>query len=261
MRGLWLGVALALLLGVEPVWAADSVADNAGRLREAKDFRVRTQAALALGASADPRAVTPLCTGLDDENRTVRIAAASGLGKLHLGGEKCLTERLGREKDALVKTSLQRALEQLNSGGGSAEPVIDKKTRVYLAIDKLAGPAAWDGPLRSALVRAAGTGVAFAPRGETPSQGGRVLGQFGQARGFSLAFKVGAAEYEGDQLGLKLSVVILSYPGKAILGSFSQKAAMGGVHAPAPEAEQELLVDLAGSALKKFLTLAPTLDE
>src|SRR6187402_2713590 len=37
-------------------------------LASSEDFRVRTQAALALGASKSDRAVTPLCSALADSN-------------------------------------------------------------------------------------------------------------------------------------------------------------------------------------------------
>src|SRR5688572_7268425 len=66
-------------------------------LKNGADFRVRTQAALALGASKNQGAVAPLCSGLSDPNTTVRAAAALALGKLALGGTECLTARLNTE--------------------------------------------------------------------------------------------------------------------------------------------------------------------
>src|SRR3954453_615218 len=51
-------------------------------LANSEDFRVRTQAALALGASKSERAVVPLCSGLGDPNTTVRAASAAALGAL-----------------------------------------------------------------------------------------------------------------------------------------------------------------------------------
>src|SRR5579864_4991122 len=46
------------------------------------DFRVRTNAALALGATNDDDAVGPLCGGLDDPSDVVRQAAAVALKRL-----------------------------------------------------------------------------------------------------------------------------------------------------------------------------------
>lgn len=51
-------------------------------LRESRDFRARVRAALALGASADPRMAGPLAGALTDREPAVRVAAASGLGRL-----------------------------------------------------------------------------------------------------------------------------------------------------------------------------------
>ncbi len=58
------------------------VSDLAARLRSAEDFRVRVQAALELGKSADPEALDPLSGALRDPNASVRAAAAAALGEL-----------------------------------------------------------------------------------------------------------------------------------------------------------------------------------
>src|SRR5262247_3227300 len=111
-----LGRALTLLvvLGAVSVSARaaaeDSIDRFSGQLSSSDDFRVRTQAALALGASKSKRAITPLCKGLDDSNNTVRAAAAAALGKLKLGGSACLERRQGSEKNPVVQASIKKAL-------------------------------------------------------------------------------------------------------------------------------------------------------
>src|SRR5262245_36442837 len=90
-------------------------------LKNGADFRIRTQAALALGASKNGGAVEPLCASLSDANTTVRTAAAAALGKLNLGGSECLNARLASEQSESVKAAIQRALQQI---GGGAEPAI-----------------------------------------------------------------------------------------------------------------------------------------
>lgn len=255
--------ALALLLilfGGASAHAAEGLEENIRLLRESKDFRVRTQAALALGTSGAKQAVVPLCRGLEDENRTVRIASASAMGRLRQGGQACLKKRLTVEAEQSVRTSVERALEQLEDPGAS-EPTIDAKTRFYIALDKLAGPERLNQPVRAAAVAAAGPGVAFAPAEETVAAATRTLGKFPQAKGFSLAFKVNKPEYKDGQLRIKLSVVIMSYPGKGILGNFSQQATIAGVSEPSPRMEEELLLELTQAAMQKFLSLAPTLEE
>jgi len=62
--------------------AAPSVAELADRVKHGEDFRVRLQAALELGKSADPDALDPLVSALDDPNASVRTAAAAALQEL-----------------------------------------------------------------------------------------------------------------------------------------------------------------------------------
>src|SRR6188768_1978460 len=92
-------------------------------LANSEDFRVRTQAALALGASKNERAVNPLCSALADFNTTVRAASAAALGRLALSaGRECLQKRLGEESSDVVKATIEKALEVIKNGGGGAEP-------------------------------------------------------------------------------------------------------------------------------------------
>jgi hypothetical protein len=58
------------------------VGDLGDRLKHADDFRVRVQAALELGKSADPDALDPLLAGLEDPNASVRTASAAALKEL-----------------------------------------------------------------------------------------------------------------------------------------------------------------------------------
>lgn len=254
----WLVAILLLLL--PGLAAADDIQKNADSLRTASDFRVRTQAALALGASRDRRAVVPLCEGVTDSNRVVRIASASALSRLAQGGDSCIREQLGKEQDAQVKAALEKALAKL-LGEGGAEPAIALSTRLYVAIDKLAGPARLNGPVRAAFVRGIGSSgdVAIAPVGETSAQAKELLRKYSAAKGFVLAPRAIKPAYEGDQLKVKLSVAILSYPDRQLVGSFTQNLAMSGVHAPDPKAEEELVISAAESAMRKFLQLAPSL--
>src|ERR1700690_2983209 len=65
------------------------------------DFRVRTNAALALGATNDDDAVAPLCGGLDDPSEVVRQAVAVALKKLaRAASGDCLLRRQQVETSA-----------------------------------------------------------------------------------------------------------------------------------------------------------------
>src|SRR5436190_1999448 len=113
-------VALVLLLGL---WTAVAYADTrtsffAQELRSNEDYRVRTQAALALGASGDDAAIKPLCDGLKDTNASVRTAAAAALGKLgKSGGTSCLKDASKKEREASVKSQIDKSIAQLSGGG------------------------------------------------------------------------------------------------------------------------------------------------
>ena len=65
---------------------------------KADDYRVRTKAALALGATNDEAAVAPLCGAIADENETVRIAVAAAMKRLAKPSAlPCLKNRLPAE--------------------------------------------------------------------------------------------------------------------------------------------------------------------
>jgi len=71
-----------LLVTVGASAALPSVNDLVERLRRSEDFRVRVQAALELGKTADPEALDPLLGALDDPNASVRTAAVRALEQL-----------------------------------------------------------------------------------------------------------------------------------------------------------------------------------
>src|SRR4030095_14608433 len=96
-RSLRFGVRafLLVLCAAHLARAEASVAQLIEQLRGAADFRVRTQAALALGGLDDRSATTPLCQALDDTSDSVRSAAAAALGKLKdPAGLPCLKNHL-----------------------------------------------------------------------------------------------------------------------------------------------------------------------
>lgn len=250
-----------LLLGTSEVRAQGNWEEQAKLLLQAEDFRVRTQAALALGASQEKKSLPALCQGLKDTHRTVKIASARALGRLRLGGQDCLKSRVEAEPDKAVRAALERALADLGAESAVVEPAVSQQTKYYLALGTLQGPSRLAGVVRSALVRgvAPRQDVAVAPVNETVTQATQVLSRYKQARGFVLSPQVAPPVYVDGRLEMKLTVTILSYPGQAILGTFSQSAAQQGVTEPSPQLEQELLVALAEAAMKKFLTLAPSL--
>jgi len=83
VRNCFAALVLSVLLAAPSVNAAPpSVGDLADRVQHSDDFRVRVQAALELGKTADPEALAPLVQALNDPNASVRTAAAAALEEL-----------------------------------------------------------------------------------------------------------------------------------------------------------------------------------
>lgn len=251
-------IALVALLTLLPVLAlAEEFQETVKQLKASTDFRVRTQAALTLGASGRFDAIRPLCDGLGDENRTVRIASATALTRLNLGGVRCLRDHKKSEKDEAVVSSIDRALGVLDD----AVPV-GAKTKFYVAIDRLSGPERLDGTVRSAFVRSLRSRgeMGIAPREEAADAAEKELKKNKSARGVLLAIKALKPKYEQSQLEIKLQIAILSYPGRSVVADYSQKVTAPDVTQPDPKLEEELVVTSAEAAAERFAKLIPTLD-
>jgi hypothetical protein len=260
-RGTALLLALATAFGAglshaQGTGDVDRMIDN---LKNGGDFRVRTQAALALGASHSQRATQPLCAGLTDPNITVRAAAAAGLGKLQLGGSECLTARLAEEPSPIVKSAIQRALEQVQGG---AAPVIGPGTKFYISIGKTTDKSGRSGDGIDRLVRqgmqgASGPlGIAVAPSTETAEAAKKVLVAHKGLRSFYLSPRVGPIEYSGGNLKVRLEVAIFTYPEKAMLGNFTVPLTQEGVSGKDLASEDDLVKMAAERAIEKFPAIA-----
>lgn len=237
-------VILGLLLGAADSPAADRISTLSQKLRSSGDFRVRTQAALALGVSNDVRARAPLCNGLADRNKTVRAASAAALGKLQLGGGECIRKRLTQERDPKVKRLLATVLAKLPK---SVAPPIGPQTRYYVAIgpttNKTKSPdakvdALVRGALASALRLAAPT--ALAPQGETATQAEVLLARHEQLKPIFVWPKV-TMESRGGTLKMRLSLSLFTYPGKAFQGSVAQRLSLSGASEGDSDALQQLI--------------------
>ncbi|MBE7479651.1 MAG: HEAT repeat domain-containing protein [Polyangiaceae bacterium] len=249
-------LAWAVLAVAAPAWAEDAIDKAADKLKNGDDFRVRTQAALSLGASKSKRAVEPLCGGLEDENTTVRTAAAAGLGKLKKGGEDCLEKRLEDESNAGVKAAIKKALAGLK---GASEPAITAKTKVYLFISKPSDKTGRSGDevpklVRSMMVKAAGSedGFVIAPADETPAVATKRLAKWKGLKAFMLSPKVLEPKYSGGSLQIKIDVAIFTYPGKALKGNIPVKLTQDGVSGRDTDSEDDLIKMAAERAIQKF---------
>jgi hypothetical protein len=234
----------------------DRMIDN---LKNGTDFRVRTQAALALGASHSPRATPALCTGLTDPNITVRAAAAAGLGKLQLGGTDCLNARLAEEPSATVKSAIQKALEQVKGG---VLPAVGPSTKFYISIGKTTDKSGRSGDGIDHMVRGSMTGaagplnIAIAPDGESAEEAKKVLAAHKGIKAFYLSPRVGPIEYGADTLKVRIEIAIFTYPDKALLGNFAVPLTQQGVSGKDTASEDDLVKMAAERALQKFPGIA-----
>lgn len=264
MRALSIVAFVGTLLSSSVAWAQTNDLERLiYNLASSEDFRVRTQAALALGASKSERAVPPLCSGLGDANTTVRAASAAALGRLALrSGQACLEKRLATESSDVVKAAIQKALDVLKSGGG-AEPAFAGDTKFYVSIGKTTdkttrGTAEIDNIVRGAMVAKVGqtTGFLAAPPSETPADAKRRLSAHAGVKGFFLSPSVSPPDYSNGNLKVKIEVAMLSYPEKNLIGSYSVNLTEPGVSPGSTENENDLLRMAAERAVDKFATIA-----
>lgn len=267
MRALRVPVLLAALVCSPPARAQANGLDRLiFNLANDEDFRVRTQAALALGASKSERAVMPLCGALGDANTTVRTASAAALGRLALAqGEQCLEARLGSESSDVVKAAIGKALETIRNGGvDNAEPAFGTDSKFYISIGKTTDKTGRGTPEVDRIVRTSmaakireTSGFVLAPRGEEVADAKRRLAAHAGVKGFFLSPGVLPPDYAGGNLKVKIEVAMLSYPEKNLIGSYSVNLTEPGVSQGSTDNENELIRMAAERAADKFATIAP----
>jgi len=248
-----LGFVAARPASAEPSADVDHLVQN---LSSGADFRIRTQAALALGASKSKRAVDPLCAGLADANATVRAASAAALGRLRMGGVECLQKRLASEPSETVKSAITKALD----------PVFSPETKYYVAIGKISDKTGRSGDEVDSIVHRAMVGAAaampvftIAPPGESLADAKRRLVGHSGVKPVFLSPRVPVPDYSGGNLTIRIEVAMFSYPDKSLLGSYTTKLTQQGVSSPDKETEDELIRDTAARAFEKFTAAAARL--
>jgi hypothetical protein len=244
----------------------------AKELERGEDFRIRTQAALALGASGRPESVAFLCRGLADTKQAVRAAAAAALGKLRQGGRSCLEQHLKVESSTTVKAIALRSLAQIQSGEDNELPaetpaVIDASTRFYVVIQTASE--ASDSPrlqqlkkltrraLSSAL--AARKGFVVAPEMENATDSTKRIGGKKAIRGLMLAPVVRQPAYKGESLVVQMEVAVFRFPDRALKATIPVKLTQTNVSERGVQVEDELVRAAAGRVVEKLLSSADRL--
>jgi hypothetical protein len=231
------------------------------QLKTATDFRVRTQAALALGASDDPSAVGPLCEALDDASNSVRSASAAALGKLKSpAGLPCLRSHLS-EANASVRSVIERSVEALQGASTwpSKPPPPGPNDTFYVAIGPVADKTGRDDKTVEQLVGAtmqekllSVRGYAVAPQGEAAPAARRIVKQK-SLRGYLLQTRVEPPRAGSNGLTVQVRVTMWSYPDKALQGEFSPKLTMQGASAGDKESEDSLIKMAIENAIESFV--------
>lgn len=227
------------------------------------DFRVRTNAALALGASNDDLAVEPLCGGLADQVEVVRQASAVAmkrLGRVQL--LSCLRDREAHEPSEGVKIAIRRAVESISGGSGESGPPDkikeNRDAKYYVALSTVANSTGRSQmEIENVVLRAirtkleaAGT-IQLAPQKETPDAARETMKKR-KMNGFYLAIAVDRFDYSNGNLRVKVRVGVFTYPGKSLIGNIDNPATKEGVSVGDKLAEDQLLDIAAGLATEQF---------
>ncbi len=234
------------------------------------DFRVRTNAALALGATNDDAAVPPLCGGLGDPSEVVRQSVAVALKRLaRPSSSDCLKRRQGVESNASVKLQIQRALEAIDAagsgggaagggGGGGGAPANVAGAKYYVSISPIANQTTRPTPEIERLVHDAVAAklaqlgeYQLAPPTESNADAKAALASR-KLKGFYLAVSVDKFDYSDGNLRVRVKIAVSSYPGKDLRGEVPAAATLPGARPGDKGAEDQLMGVVAARAAELF---------
>jgi hypothetical protein len=190
----------------------------AKQLDTAKDPRLRAQTAVVLGGTGSPSAAVPLCKLFKDSEAIVRTAAANALGDLKVNEAQDCLKAAQNDKDAGVKAAVTRAL-----AAGVVVP-----GSLYVNIEQIADKVGGLPPdvmqLTDKLLREKlkGLGAGFAPQGEE-KKAAMSLVKNRQLKGYQLRLQL-----LPNGSGLKIEMLVMTYPDQNLLGTFNVKAAGAG---------------------------------
>ncbi len=239
----------------------------------ADDFRIRTNAALALGASDNEEVVTPLCQALSDPSEIVRQAVAAALKRLNKSSATgCISSRLDIESNAAVKLQLTRALQALQSsapasGGGSSGnaanyvPKNVPNAKFYVALANVTNNTKRPTQDIENVVLAAMRdkleelgSYQVAPMKETPEAAKAKMKQR-KMKGFYLSCSVDH-EYtpagRAASLRVKVKCAVFTYPGRDLRGEVPASLSTDGVSQGDKSTEDNLTQMAAGHVVDLF---------
>jgi hypothetical protein len=253
---------MLVTLVLAPVARADARTEFLiGRLH-ADDFRVRTNAALALGQTGDDAAVPALCSAISDSSDVVRqavVAALQKLGKPAALG--CLKNRVNAETSDAVKRAITRAIDALGTGGSSSPsgpPPVVANAKYYVSLSPIANqtgrPDAEIAQLVGSAIRGKLgelRGYQLAPDQESPEQARAAMGRR-KLTGYYLSIRVEKFDYSDGNLRVRVKVAVFTYPGKDLRGEVPAGLTQTGVSSGDKAAEDNLLQMATARAVELF---------
>jgi hypothetical protein len=215
---------------------ADSRGDFLIKMLSSSDqFRVRTQAALALGSrSPEPAAVRALVGALRDAHPAVRAASAGALEILKDGSSLVALKAARKDKDTGARAAIEHAITTLEKSAQPAQPEPSGSSVYYVAIGTpssqtgLAAPSLRE--LREHVVKevAGLSGVRVAPENEGQAAASSVL-RSKKLVGYYLDSSVTKIEQKPDgALRAQVSIIVGTYPGRAMRVMLSGAATLSG---------------------------------
>jgi hypothetical protein len=254
---------LLVLLGRAEARADGRVQFLAERLKyppasgQANDFRVRTNAALALGATKSDDAVEPLCTALGDPSEVVRQAVAVALKRLAKpGSADCLKRRAGVETVASVRQEIDRAVAALAAAAPAPAPVANAK--YYVSLSHVANHTSRDASEVERIVRDAVSsklgevgGYEVAPSSESNDAAKAIVARR-KLKGYYLAISVDRFDYSDQGLRVRVKIAVFSYPAKDLRGEIPAGATLPGARPGDKGSEDQLMGVVAARAAELF---------
>lgn len=242
-------IFLSVLIAL-PAQAEDArVSFLVRQLRSTQDPRVKTQTVLLLGQTASADAVAPLCESLKDSEVVVRTAAANAIAELKLPeGLVCLKASL-TETDPGVHSALEKAIESMSKV--PAKPVAPstataKPGSLYLHVEPIVDKVGMEdeAQLAETLLREQLTemGAYFAPEHEDRKVA-QALIKSKRLKGYQLRLQLLPGSTEK---GLKVEMLIMTYPEQALQGSWNVKASGGKPEALIKAMVPRVVEDAAG---------------
>jgi HEAT repeats len=265
---------LAMMSSASTAWADGRVSFLAARLKyppasgQPDDFRVRTNAALALGTTDSDDAISPLCGALDDPSEVVRQGVAVALKRLAREASRdCLKHRSGIETNASVKSQIKKALDVLDgaagsggagAGGGETPSAANSNAKYYVSVSKVTNNTTRSAADVQRIVGGAITSklaelgeYQLAPAGESNDAAKAAISRR-QLKGYYLGVSVDKLDYSDGNLRVHVKIAVFSYPGRDLRGEVPAGATLPGARPGDSSAEEQLMSVVAARAAELF---------